>query len=100
MIKKVTITKVFTSDKNKDGIPYTYKKGKNEGKPFIRVSIKTDKTGDDYYSTNALVDSSITKIKEGESKTLKFTEDNGFKNFAFPTKEELQQYIDELEANS
>lgn len=98
MIKKVTVTKVFLSDKNKEGIPYAYKNGKNAGKPFTRVSIQTDKTGDDYYSTNALVDSAITKIQVGETKTLKFTEENGFKNFSFPTKDELQAYIDELEA--
>jgi hypothetical protein len=92
MVKKVTITKVFISDKNKDGVLYTYKNGDNAGRNFVRVSIKTEETGDDYYSSNTLPGSKPTQLKEGEVVLLDFTEDNGFKNFRIPTKDQLAEF--------
>ena len=50
MIQKVKITRVVIQDKKKDGTPYKT----TSGKPFWRVGIQTEQTGDVYYSTNAL----------------------------------------------
>jgi hypothetical protein len=95
-IKKVTVKKVFTATENKDGVPYTYKKGKYEGKNFVRISIQTEETGDEYYASNALIGSKPTTIKEGDKLLLNFTEqvvgDKTFKNFDFPTKEQLAEF--------
>ena len=92
-IGKFKITKVFISEKNKDGIPYVFKNGKNTGKPFVRVSIKTQETGEEYYSTNAFVDSKQTKLTEGQEVILKLEEKDGFKNFGFPSSDELQEIL-------
>ncbi len=93
-IKLVTIKKVFKSDSNKDGIPYVYKKGKNLGKAFIRVSIASDDMGEGMYSTCVLPGDRATKLEEGQKVLLKFEEKDGFKNFGFPTKGEQQVYED------
>lgn len=96
-LKKVTIKRVFVSTANKEGIAYVYKNGKNAGKPFTRVSIQTEETGDEYYATNALPGTKPTTIKEGENVLLSLTEDNGFKNWNYPTKDQMAEYIKELE---
>lgn len=93
-IKLVTIKKVFLSEANKDGIPYVYKKGKNVGKPFIRVSIASDDMGEGMYSTCVLPGDRATKLTEGQEVVLKYEEKEGFKNFSFPNKGELQVYED------
>lgn len=92
MIKKVTITKVFKNDKNKDGIAYVFKKGKNEGKPFTRISIGTDQTGDDLWSTCVVNSDRALQLEVGQEVVLKLTEENGYKNFNFPNKGELQVF--------
>lgn len=92
MLKKVTVTRVFKNTANNDGVPYTFKNGKNAGKPFTRVGIKTDKTADEVYSNNAFPDSATVNIEEGKEYLLDLYEDNGFKNFKFPTKEALAAY--------
>lgn len=93
-IKLITIKKVFKSTENKDGVPYVYKKGKNEGKPFVRVSIASDDMGEGMYSTCVLPGERATKLEEGQQVLLKFEEKDGFKNFGFPTKGEQQVYED------
>lgn len=93
MLKKVKITRVFVNDCPKDSdIPYVYKKGKYEGQHFQRVAIKTEETGDEMYATNTLPGSRPTQLKEGDVVVLKLTEENGYKNFAFPTKAEQEVY--------
>lgn len=77
----VKITKVFKSDKNKDGVAYVTKKGK----PYTRVSIQTEQTGNDYYSTTAWdADHPAMQLTEGQEIELIFTEKDGFKNFDIP----------------
>lgn len=104
MIKKVTIKKVkiVESPFSKDGQPtekYVYKKGKNIGKNFVMVTIQTNETGDDYYSTPCLPTDKAAQIKEGESHLLSLTESPSadgqkvFKNFNFPTKEQLADLV-------
>lgn len=92
MLKQVTITKVFKSDKNKDGIAYVYKKGANVGKNFSRISIKTEQTGDEFYSSNAMAGDRAYTMNAGETIVLDLTEDNGFKNFRFPSKKEVDVF--------
>lgn len=104
MIKQVTIKSVKSYERpyNKEGEEqkplYTYKKGKNQGKNFVMVTIQTNETGDEYYSTPALVGSGATKIKEGDVVILKLTETTSedgtkvFKNFNFPSNAEIEVF--------
>ncbi len=94
MIKKITIKKIFKSTENKDGVPYVYKKGKNIGKAFVRVSIASDDMGEGMYSTCVPPLDRATKLEEGQELVLKYEEKEGFKNFSFPNKGELQVYED------
>lgn len=103
MIKKVTIKSVkFAESKFGTTEKYTYKKGKNAGKNFQMVTIQTNETGDDYYSTPAMEGEKPLTIQEGQSLLLNFTEttsDDGqkvFKNFNFPTKDQLAEYANSL----
>lgn len=91
-IKLVTIKKVFKNTENKDGVPYIYKKGRNVGKPFVRIGIASDDMGEGIYSTCVLPEDRATKLEEGQQLILKFEEKEGFKNFSFPSKGELQVY--------
>lgn len=77
------ITKIVKQDKDKSGEPY---KSKKTGKPFWRIAIKTDKTGDEWYSTvSNLPDSKEMQLTEGMDVTIDISESNGFKNFRLPT---------------
>lgn len=100
MIKKVTITEVYKSSNKKDGTPYVISKGVNAGKNFTRVGIKTDKTGDDVYYNNALDTDKVMTIEVGQSLLLNFTEtpdgDNTWRNFNFPTKDQLAEYANSI----
>lgn len=93
-MEHVTITKLFITDKNRDGKPF---KDKN-GKPFWKISIKTDKTGNDWYSSLAFKqDDELLQLKEGDEKLLTFTEEEGYKNFKLPSKYDvLDAKLDEL----
>lgn len=102
-IKKVTIKSVkmyerpFTPEGQEQKPLYTYKKGKNQGKNFVMVTIQTQETGDEFYSTPALPNSKPTTLKEGDQVVLSLTsstsEDGNkvFRNFNFPTKEQLAE---------
>jgi hypothetical protein len=92
-IKKVTIEKLFKNTTDKDGIAYTYKKGKYTGQNFTRVSIKTS-LSDDMYSSCVLNGDRALNLEIGQEVLLKLTESNGYKNFAFPTKDEEELYND------
>ena len=98
MIQKVTITEVYKNDTKKDGTKYVISKGTNAGKNFIRIGIKTDKTGDDVYYNNALETDKANNIAKDQSLLLNFTETksadgtNVWKNFNFPTKEQLAEF--------
>ncbi len=98
MIKKVTITKVYKSTTNKNNEPYMIKSGEHAGKPFTRIGIKTDKTGEDVYYNNAKETDKAYNIEEGQSLLIDFIEepkDDGsgtWKNFKFPTKKEIEEF--------
>ncbi len=98
MIKKVTINKVFKNDKKKDGSPYVISKGQHAGQNFVRIGIQTDKTGEDTYYNNALATDKAMNIEVGQSLLLNFTETpsadgaNVWKNFNFPTKDQLAEF--------
>jgi len=80
------VTKFYQSDKNKDGILF---KDKN-GKPFWKVAIKTEATGDKYYSCLAFrADDAVMKMAEGSAYTLLVWEENGYANFKIPGKIDL-----------
>lgn len=105
MIKKVTISNVTKYDKpyTKEGDEqkplYVYKKGKNMGKNFMMVTIQANEMGDSYYSTPALLSDKAMNIEVGQSLLLNFTETTSvdgakvFKNFNFPTKDQLAAFV-------
>lgn len=95
-MNKYTITKVFVATTNKDGIAYKYSKGKYEGQPFTRVSIKVEGDEENYYSANVSPTHKATTLKEGDKEFMILTEDNGFKNFRFPNKDEMADYLKNL----
>ena len=95
-MQTVKITRVFSSDTKKDtGEKY---KDKN-GKPFYRVGIQTDKTGDDWYSTIAYDSNSPEmQLEEGQEVDIVFEEKNGYKNFKLPSKlDTLEKRVEKLE---
>jgi hypothetical protein len=93
-LEKVTISKVFISDKNKEGTPF---KDKN-GKPFWKVGIKTNEYGEDWFSTLCFrQDDRAMNLREGDTVNVVIEENNGFKNFKLPTKTDiLEGKIEEL----
>ena len=103
MIKKVTIKSVKKMD-SKFGSEekYVYKKGKNIGKPFFMVTIQTEETGDDYYATPAMEGDKAMGVEIGQKLLLNFTETKSedglktFKNFNFPTKDQLANFAAEM----
>lgn len=108
MIKKCTISKITKYDKpfSKEGEGekplYTYKKGTNAGKNFVMVTIQTEETGEDYYSTPAMATDKAMNIEVGQKLLLNLTETKSadglktFKNFNFPTKEQLAAFATEM----
>lgn len=99
MIKKINITKVERFTANKDGVPYTYKTDTQfhkAGDPFTRIAIKTEQTGEDVYYANVNPASKkYQNIAEGQALLLDIYTTTGkdgtgeFKNFKFPSQEEL-----------
>ena len=107
-LRKVTISSVKKYDRPyaKEGEEqkplYTYKKGKEIGKNFVMVTIQTEETGDDYYSTPASIGSKAAGIEVGQKVLLNFSETQSadgqktFKNFNFPTKDQLAAFAAEM----
>jgi hypothetical protein len=85
MITHAIVTKVFKSDKDKSGKPFVSK----NGKPYWKIGIKTDKTGEDWYS--ALVfDTKAAEYNLEEGKESQFVFDKGqYNNFRIPTRDDL-----------
>lgn len=100
MIKKVTIKNVYLNDTKKDtGTKYVYGKGKNAGKNFTRVGIKTEGyLPEETHYTNAMAGERALNIKVGDTVVLKFTEsksDDGMKtfyNWGYPSNAEVELY--------
>jgi len=93
-MEKVIITKVYKSDKNKEG-----KAIMARGKQAWRVAIQTGKFGDKWFSTLAFAqDDAVMTLNEGDEKTLVLWEQNGYSNFKLPGKIDfLEQRIERLE---
>lgn len=93
-MKEYTITRVFIDTEKKDKatgemVPLITK----TGKPFWKVTIKTEETGDAYYSSLVFEESAAElKLVSGQKVGLILTEENGFKNFKLPER------IDEIDA--
>ncbi len=80
------VTKIFKSDKNKLGQPFLDK----NGKPFWKVGILTEATGEQWYSSLAFrADDQVMNMKEGSAYTLLIWQDGSFFNFKIPTKTDL-----------
>lgn len=104
MLKKVTIKSVksyerpYTKEGEAEKPLYAYKKGKNMGKNFVMVTIQTNETGDEYYSTPAMPGERATTLQEGQSVLLSLTETKSedgtktFKNFGFPNNAQIEVY--------
>lgn len=84
--QKVKITKVFKSDKGKDGKAFVSK----NGKPFWKVGILTDRTGEEWYSTVSFRnDSAEMNLKEGDEVAVIFETNGQYKNFKIPSRLDL-----------
>lgn len=104
-MENLQITKIFKSNKDKEGKPF---KDKN-GKPFWKVAVKFSKYGDTWYSTLAFrEDDPVLNLEEGQEKLFVIDESNGYKNFKLPTKydvfeaklDELNRRVRKLENNT
>lgn len=104
-VQKVTIKTVSIKDTKKvDGVDtkMTYKSGKNIGKEFVMVNIQTEQTGDEFYSTPAMSGDKAMNLAVGQTVLLNFSESQSadgsktFKNFNFPTKDQLAEYATSL----
>jgi len=79
---KVTITKIFTTDKDKQGNPLKSKKGA----PYTRMSIKTAEHGDKWVSGFQNADNK--GWKEGDTVEVNIKENGEYLNFETPKKED------------
>ncbi len=97
---ELTITKIYRSDKDKNGNPL---KNKN-GNPYERVSIKAVQTGDKWIS--GFGNEGNKKWTEGMTINIEVEEKNGFLNFKNPSKlsnlfkmyKDLEERVAKLEA--
>jgi len=91
----VKLTQVYVSDQKKDGTKFKTR----EGKSFWKISIKTDKFGDEWFSTLAFnQDDRVMGLKQGDEVNIIIEERDGFKNFKLPTKLDiLEQRVKVLE---
>lgn len=95
MIEQVKITKVFTSDKKKDGAEFKTKAGKK----FWKVAIKTDKYPDNWYTAFAFDQGDeVMGLKEGDEVKVVLWKDGDWYNFKLPTRlDELEERVQVLE---
>lgn len=109
-MQKVTLEKVFVSDKNKEGKPYISQFNK---KPQLRLGIQIhgdsvkDEKGQRWLSTFIDMESPASGWKQGDEVYIKdISENNGFWNFRIPTAtdyvfirlEALEKRVQALEA--
>lgn len=100
-MEKVTLTKIFTSDKNKNGEEFKTKKGQK----FWKMGIKTDEYQDEWMSCLFFDQDKIPDWNEGDQVSIVIEENGGFKNFKVPTQfdtlfamfNELDQRVKRLE---
>lgn len=105
MLNKVTIKTISVSpNKMVDGVevPRVYSKGPNEGKSYSMYKITTEEKPGEEFSTNAMAGGKVSRLSIGEVALLSFTESQSadgqktFKNFSYPTKEQLEEYAKSL----
>ena len=72
---KVKIEKIYRSDKKKDGTPLVNK----DGKPYEKLSIKTDQHGDKW--VGGFVNIATGKWKEGDEVEIEVTQNGDWLNF-------------------
>ncbi len=86
---KTILTRVYLTDKNKEGKPFVNK----FGKPYKKIAIKTELTGEEWLSSfiHAEKDERLS-WKEGQQVIIKITQNGQYKNF------EVADKIDLLEA--
>lgn len=83
MIEKVILTKVFISEKSKEGVPFVSKK---TGKPFKKIGIMTTKHGEAWLS--AFINSSDdlkNNWKVGDEVQVVVEKNGDWLNFTSPT---------------
>jgi hypothetical protein len=80
---QVTLTRVFISDKNKQGEPLINK----FGKPYKKVAIKTTEHGEAWLSSFMNGgDTTMESWKEGDTVEINVEQNGQFLNFKVPTK--------------
>lgn len=79
---QVTITKIYTTDKDKQGNPLKSKKGA----PYTRMSIKTQEHGEKWLSGFQNADNK--EWKEGDTVEIVVKENGEYLNFETPKKED------------
>lgn len=93
-MEKLTVTKVFISDKNKDGVEFKSKKGEK----FWKVAVKFDKYKEEWFSCLAFTEEDLAmKLKEGDER-LFIVERGEYNNFRMPSRlDVLESRIEALE---
>lgn len=86
-MQKVTLTKIYTTDKDKAGNPLMSK----TGKPYTRMSIKTEEYGDKYIS--GFKNKANESWKEGDTVEVIIEEKGEYLNFSMPKEEDKQAEI-------
>lgn len=94
-MEKLTVTKTYKSNKDKDGNLFKDRNGKN----YWKVAVKFDKYGDDWYSTLVFrEDDPLMKLEEGTEKLFVIDTSNGYKNFKMPSRlDVLEARLEKLE---
>lgn len=80
---KVTLTKIYTTDKDKSGNPLKSK----TGNPYTRLSIQTKEYGDKWIS--GFQNKSNQNWKEGDTVEIIIKENGQYLNFETPNKEDV-----------
>jgi len=87
-IEKLTITRVFVNDKNKEGLPLLTK----AGKPYRKIAIQTQEYGNEYLSS-FIFEPGDEKLNWKSGQTISvIVEKNGqWFNFRMPTNSDYQE---------
>lgn len=77
---KITVQKIYISDKKRDGSPLVSK----QGKPYKKISIKTAEYPDKWLS--GFYSDDMRDWSEGDTKDVIVEQNGDFLNFKLPTK--------------
>ncbi len=93
---KIIITKVFVSDKSKEGKPFVDR----NGKPYKKIGIQTNIHGSQWLSCLSFRDTDpVRELKEGQSADIKIEQNGQYLNFSLPTRLDLlEERIEKLES--